>query len=96
MTEQNDALAWELPTDVFVDDVRVFDDEIPAILPREKNGFGLRASVSTVVVGGDGYPAIDRRSRESVIAADMFAKPCRSCMTPVISPSGRQMRNPIS
>jgi hypothetical protein len=73
VSEQHDALVGKLFTHVYMDDVRVVDDEMPAGLVGKKYRLGLRSPVPTVIMGADDDPALVRRTCKAIIAIDMFA-----------------------
>jgi hypothetical protein len=75
VAEQHDAPGWKLFADVFVNNMRIIDDKIPAVSLGEKYRRWIRAAMTTVVVGTHNNAALVRRACESNIAIDMFAHP---------------------
>jgi hypothetical protein len=73
VAEQHDPLVGKLLVDMFVNDVRVVDDEIPAVPLGEKHGLGIGAAVAAVVMSTNDDSAPIRYPGETVVAIDMFA-----------------------
>jgi hypothetical protein len=71
--EKHDAFIRELFTDVFMDDMRVVYDKMPAIPGSEKYRLWLRTPVPAVIVGADDNPTLVRLACKAIIAIDVFA-----------------------
>jgi hypothetical protein len=73
VAEQHDAFVGELHTHMFMDDVCVVDQKVPAAPIGEKYCFRLRSTMTAVIMGTNDNPALVRRVREALIAIDVFA-----------------------
>ena len=75
MSEQDDTPVGKLLANVHVCDMRIVDDEIPAITLGKKRRRGIRATVPAMIMGTHDDAEIVRRLCETIVAVDVLAHP---------------------